>query len=274
MTPARTSRRRNLACACLGLALSGLAGVAPAQAQQGDDFGVNSSMWQAGGFAFVSPKFEGSNSYKVVGVPFVAPAGFGQGNGTIQVKGADDVRLRVLQFSGFEFGPLAGYRFGRDSGDSTKLAGFADVEGGVVLGAFGGYRMGSLFLSASYHHQVTGDTTGGIVRLLAEQTLLSDRGTKLVAHLGTNIATEEYMSTYFGVSPAQAGLLPAFNTSAGFKDVNVGLKATIALSPRWTMYASATYARLVGDAASSPIIDTPDQFSGGVGLSYKFDFGR
>jgi outer membrane scaffolding protein for murein synthesis (MipA/OmpV family) len=34
------------------------------------------------------------------------------------------------------------------------------------------------------------------------------------------------------------------------------------------------YSRLVGDAADSPIVETEDQFTGLVGLSYKFDLGR
>lgn len=30
------------------------------------------------------------------------------------------------------------------------------------------------------------------------------------------------------------------------------------------------YARLIGDAADSPVIETENQLYGGVGLSYKF----
>lgn len=250
-----------------------LAGGAHAQ-RAGDDAGFGTSAWQIGAAAVVAPKFEGSKSYRVLGFPFAAPAGTGPDGGFVQVKGADDVRFRVLNYYGFEAGPLLGWRFGRESSDSTKLAGFADIDGGLVAGGYVGYRFGSLFLSTSYHHQVSGSDTGGLVRLLAEQTLYKAGGTRVVASLGTNIASKDYMVSHFGVSAAQAGLLPVYGASAGFKDVFGGLTAMVELDRSWTLYASGTYSRLVGDAADSPVIDTRDQFTAGLGLSYKLDFGR
>lgn len=277
MKTKKTFQRKllSLAIAAAGCASALLVGTSAAQAQRsGDDFGFGGSTWQLGGAVFVAPKFEGSKSYGVYGFPFVAPGGSVQDNGFVQIKGVDDVRFRVIKYYGFEAGPLLGYRFGRDSSDSTKLAGFADIDGGLVVGGYAGYRFSSLFVSASYHHQASGTDTGGVVRLLAEQTLYKDGGLKLVANLGTNIASKDYMQTYFGVTPAQAGLLPAYSAGAGFKDVFGGLTATIELSRRWTLYAHGSYYRLVGDAGDSPVIDTRDQFVGGLGLSYKFDFGR
>lgn len=237
-----------------------------ANAQRADDWSVGA--WQVGGAAIVAPKFEGSKSYRVIAFPFIAPAG-SPDDGFVQVKGPDDVRFRVLNYYGIEAGPLLGYRFGRESSDSTKLGGFANIDGGLVVGGYVGYRMGSLFLSTSYHHQVSGTDSGGVVRLLAEQTLYRAGGTKLVANLGTNIASKDYMTTYFGVSTAQSGLLPTYGASAGFKDVFMGLTATVELNRSWTMFGTANYSRLLGDAADSPVIDTRDQFVAGLGLSYK-----
>ena len=34
------------------------------------------------------------------------------------------------------------------------------------------------------------------------------------------------------------------------------------------------YARLIGDAADSPIVESENQFYGGAALSYKFSLGR
>ena len=222
----------------------------------------------------VAPRFEGSSRYRAIAFPIVAPAGFSGNSGFVQVRAVDDIRLRLLQLQGFEFGVLTGYRMGRDSGDSAKLAGFADIDGGLVLGGFGGYRMGNTFLSASYHRQVTGQDTGGVVRLMAEQTMRLDKGTKLVASIGTNIADKDYMQTFFGVAPVQAGPLPVYSASAGFKDVFAGLTATIDLDRQWTLYLAGQYSRLVGDAANSPVIDTSNQFYGGAGLTFLFDLGR
>ena len=268
----------------LGAALAACAGLvcaAPSAAAQdrSDLFGFAGTAWQVGGFVFVTPKFEGSKSYDVLGFPFVAPAGFGQGGSTVDVRGADDVRYRLIQRNGFEAGPLAGWRFSRDEDDDARLAGLGDIDGGLVVGAYGGYRAGPWFFSASYHHQVTGDDdTGGLIRLAIDHTWRPAPHWQLVTSIGTAYASSDYMQTYFGVSAAQAatslaGLAP-FDASAGFKDVSIGATASIDLDPRWTLYLTGRYSRLIGDAADSPVIETENAFFGGAGLSYKFNLGR
>ena len=135
----------------------------------------------------------------------MAPAGFGQGGSTVDVRGADDVRYRLIQRNGFEAGPLAGWRFSRDEDDDARLAGLGDIDGGLVVGAYGGYRAGPWFFSASYHHQVTGDDdTGGLIRLAIDHTWRPAPHWQLVTSIGTAYASSDYMQTYFGVSAAQA----------------------------------------------------------------------
>ena len=260
------------------VALGGLALLAsgPAAAQSaGDPFGLFGDRWQAGGLVYVSPKFEGSKSYSVIGFPVIAPAGLGDA-GVIQVNGIDDIRWRALQFGAFEFGPLGGYRFGRSEDDATRLFGTGDIEGGLVLGGFATYRTGPLALSASYHHQATGDETGGLFRLSAQAITKLAPGVKLTTTLGTNYATDDYMTSFFGVTAFQSAAsgLPVYLPSAGFKDVHIGAVGTIDLNDRWTLMLIGRYSRLIGDAADSPIIETENQFYGGAALSYKFNLGR
>jgi MipA family protein len=243
-----------------------------------DPFGFAGTPWQVGGFAFVTPKFEGAKSYDVLGFPFIAPAGFGQGGSAIDIRGADDVRFRLIQNNGFEAGPLAGWRFGRDQDDAARLQGLGDIDGGLVVGGYAGYRAGAWFFSASYHQQVTGEDTGGLVRLAIDHTWRLGPAATLVTSIGTAYASSDYMQTYFGVTAAQSAAslagLPQYDPSAGFKDVSVGATATIALDPRWTLYLTGRYSRLIGDAADSPVIETENAFFGGAGLSYKFDLIR
>ena len=69
------------------------------------------------------------------------------------------------------------------------------------------------------------------------------------------------------------GIGPAvYLPSAGFKDVHVGAIATIDLNDRWTLMLIGRYARLIGDAADSPIVETENQFYGGAALTYKFSW--
>jgi MipA family protein len=246
------------ACAALAMLLA----AAPAAADGPFDLG---SRWQVGGFVYVSPSFEGSKSYEAIAFPFLAPAGLGGSDSSVQLKGADDLRLRLLKMGGLEIGPLAGYRFGRDADDVVNVA-VADVDGGLVLGAFATYRAGALAFSLSYHHQVTGDDTGGLIRLAVEHTMRLSSTITLTAGVGTNYASQDYMTAFFSTA--------AFDADAGFKDVFVGATASIDLSDRWTLHLIGRYSHLIGDAADSPIVETESQLYGGLALSYKFDWNR
>jgi outer membrane scaffolding protein for murein synthesis (MipA/OmpV family) len=246
--------------ACTALLIALAAGPAAADGPH-DLFG---DRWQVGGLVYVSPSFEGSKSYDAIAFPFVAPAGVGS-DGFLQIKGADDVRLRLYQAGGLELGPLAGYRFGRDADDVSNVA-VDDVDGGLVLGAFATYRTGPLAFSVSYHHQATGDDTGGLIRLAAEHTARLSPTVKLTTSAGTNYATDEYMEAFFRTA--------AFDAEAGFKDVYVGATAAIDLSDRWSLLLIGRYSHLIGDAADSPIVETESQLYGGLALSYKFDWKR
>jgi len=99
--------------ALIGAAFAGAALMfaAPQAGAQGrsDLFGFAGTPWQVGGFVFVTPKFERAKSYDVLGFPFIAPAGFGEGASTIDIRSADDIRFRLIQNNGFEAGPLAGW---------------------------------------------------------------------------------------------------------------------------------------------------------------------
>jgi outer membrane protein len=252
------------------------AGPVPAIAQDAADLsGLLGNLWQLGGFVFVSPKFEGAKSYEVTGFPFVAPAGLGDG-GIVQIKGADDVRFRLLQIDGLEVGPLAGYRLGRDEDDASHLRGLDDVDGGVVIGGFAAYWSGPFAVSASYHHQATGDDTGALVRFGAEFVSRPTAGLKLTTDVGTNYASDDYMTSFFGVSTTQslASGLPVYRPSAGFKDVFAGIAAVIDLDDRWSLLLTGRYAHLIGDAADSPIVESESQLFGGLGVSYKFNLGQ
>jgi outer membrane scaffolding protein for murein synthesis (MipA/OmpV family) len=83
------------------------------------------------------------------------------------------------------------------------------------------------------------------------------------------------MQTYFAVTPDQAlasvAGLGVYDAEAGFKDVFVGGTAKIALSELWTLRFSARYARLIGDAADSPLVESENQWTAGVGLTYRID---
>lgn len=229
---------------------------------------------QVGGIVIVTPKYEGASGYRVIGAPIVAPA-FMISNSRFQFRGLDDIRLRLFQHEGFEAGPLAGWRFGRDEEDGDRLRGLGDVDGGLVVGGYMAYSFGILKPFLSYHHQVTGDDGGGLLRFGSEAKFGLGHGAELIGTLGATYADSNYMDAYFSVAPAAAvastSRLTAFDADSGVKDVFFGLSATVPLSELWTLRLNGKYTRLVGDAADSPVVESENQFTGGLGLTYRLN---
>lgn len=235
---------------------------------------------EVGGFAGFAPAYEGSDEFRFVGYPLIIPKYYGSSYDAsvpsrVEFKGIDDVRLTALRLGGLDIGPVAGYTFGRDEDLSARLRGLGDVDGGLNLGGFAAYRFDPFYVDVAYLTQVTGDTdTGHTIRIGAgiEQDL-NERAT-VSAYLNGSYASEGYMDAYFSVTPAQSAAsaagLGVFDAGAGLKDVGLDLGFDYRLSERMTLKTKAGYARLLNDAADSPITSSRNQFTGGLGLTYTF----
>jgi len=229
-------------------------------------------IWTAGVAVSVSPEYEGSDEYSVTAIPLIFPS-FGSATKFIDVRGADNVRLKLFNTEQFEIGPLAGYKFDREEEDGSKLAGLGDVDGGLVLGGFARVALlPSLYAGISYHRTVTGGVDGGQLRFGLEYEAQATQKVSIFARTGATYADDAYMDAYFGVTSSQSARstagLQAYDADAGIKDVYVNAGAKIQLSDRWSMNVKGGYSRLIGDAADSPVIETEDQFSGSLGVTY------
>jgi len=273
----------------LSLALIGFAAPLAYAQPVNQDPNASSKSIIVGGTVGVRPKYEGSDDFRVIGFPIIIPKfSGGDGNSTfsmirrrVKFRNIDDIRFTAVEWGGLQFGPLAGYNFGRDQDDARRLRGLGDVDGGVTLGGFVGYDFGPFLVDGAYIQQVTGDDTGYQLRFAAGVERDFSPNLKVVTRIGTTFASDSYMDSYFGVSPTQsarsfaAGIgLPVFDASSGIKDVYGQIDANIYLTERWLLRTGVRYGRLLGDAEDSPVIETPDQFSGGIGLGYKFNLSR
>ncbi len=245
----------------------------PATAHAGGGFDFSDLEFQAGGIGIITPKYEGSKSYEGIALPYIFPGGK-DGDDDLSFVDLDSLQYRLIKSGPFEAGPLAGVWLGRRDSDGDKLLGLGDIDAGLVLGGYGAVRLGYTKFQASYHTQVTGEDVGSLIRLRADAEVPVSRGFKLLAGVGTNYATNRYNDKYFGVSAAQAAGsiagLPFYDPGDGFKDVFAGAGAEFDITDRWTARFYGEYSRLIGDAADSPVIETKDQFSGLLSISYQF----
>ena len=278
----RTPRRAPLAVAAAALAISSTAAVADKTSTEAMQPGPGGLRFEVGAQGVLVPKYEGSKHYDFMALPVVrfrssgAPDGTGQSGplGAVDVRALDDFSLALVRHSGFSAGPLLGYRFGRDETDALRLRGLGDIDGGLVAGGFARYDFGREFVRVSLHQQVSGSDTGYLVRLAAGTRLPVTPGLLLKADLISDIASQDYMSAYFGVTPAQAARsgLRTYDPGAGFKSVGGTLGAEYKLSQDWTLLATVGYSRLVGDAASSPVVETADRYEARLGATRAIDW--
>ena len=114
----------------------------------------------------------------------------------------------------------------------------------------------------------------------------------LATRVGAEYASDEYMRTFFGVNQAQSDAsalaanggtrVPVFGVGADprfadaidgqIKNVYLNASATFDVTDSFQLRGGLGYSRLVGDAADSPVSVSDNQFTGSVGLGYRFRF--
>lgn len=241
-----------------------------------------------GAAVVVQPKYEGSDEHEAIPIPIVIPkfsepvdeepSTYSQIRKRVNFRGLDDIRIRVLGGERFQVGAVTGYITKRDQDDGRLLRGLGDIDGGLVAGAYSAFRVGAFTLDAAILEKVTGDDAGPEYRFGVETIHQVNERTQIGVRIGTTIASQDFMQTYFGVTPVQsrnsrAGL-PVFTPDAGVKDVFIAVGGSLGLGERWLLKGGARYGRLLGDAADSPIVETENQLSGTVGLGYRFGWTR
>ncbi|MEN0001301.1 MAG: MipA/OmpV family protein, partial [Pseudomonadota bacterium] len=147
--------------------------------------------------------------------------------------------------------------------------------GGLVLGAFTSYTAGAFFAETGFSTQVTGgDDNGYVADVRFGYTADIAPRISLTAGTGLEYASDAYMDRYFSVTTAQSNNsgegYDEFDAAGGIKNVSADLTLEFQATDRVTLRANGGYSRLVGDAANSPISESNNQLSGGLGLLIRF----
>ena len=230
----------------------------------------------------VYSEYEGSSRYNVQPVPVISL----RYKNLIEVDN-NEIKLTALSkvFQGganmgggnsLRFGPLVSINFGRDESDSIDLRGMGNVGTSFELGGFVSYTLSNKTrFRVRARQDVAGGHNGFTVQLDAAQTFVRDGRFALSGFVSSMFGSVNYMKTFFGVNGAQAARsgLPFYHPSAGFKDVTVGTNGSYAFNAQWSVVANASYERLLGQAANSPLVairGDANQFSISTFLVYTF----
>ncbi|KJR64121.1 hypothetical protein VY88_14865 [Azospirillum thiophilum] len=229
-----------------------------------------------GGGALYVPDYEGSNDYKVLPVPIV------------ELSWRDRVRVTTRGGPGIYASPVmtdslkvelgVRYDFGRDQDDNDALKGLGDIEGGAVAVARLGYEVGPVDLGLEVARDLGGDRDGLMARAEAEYAIrLLDGRARFSVTPYVTWADDNYMGSSFGITAAQAARsarrYARYDAEGGFKDAGIAVGIGYTITDSIHAMGRVGYQRLLGDAADSPLVKregSPDQFSGLLGVSYRW----
>ncbi len=278
--------------ACRLFVLAALTGATPALAQQtlgpSDAPAANGNMVTIGAGVAVLPDYDGSNDMRLVAAPGARAQLSGMTFTWVGNRGWADLIPNPPKGLDLQLGPLVNVDLNRALGVGDRRVNALGkipiaVEGGVQAGI--GYQglitsdYDKLSLSVGYVHDIGGVHKSYVI------TPEIDYATPLSRHALIDLTAEAdyagngYMRRYFGVTPggSAASGLPAFTPRAGWKDWAIIALTDVSLTGDLThglqLVAAASYRRLIGDAALSPIVSeagTPDQWIGALGVAYTF----
>lgn len=219
------------------------------------------------------PRYPGSDEITLFGYPSLSFRRIGEPKrfGTPD----DGVSIALYDTMQFRAGLAGRFRGGRYLEDDRRLLGLDDVRWAVEPGVFVEFwPVDFLRARAELRHGVNG-----------HHGFVADLGLDLVQRFGPATASigprlalgdSDFARAYFGVSTPESalnGIVEPYSPSGGVTSVGVTAALSYDWSDRWSTTVSASYNRLVGDAADSPIVKrfgSENQLSVGASLSYSF----
>lgn len=214
--------------------------------------GINTD---AGVMARWSPKWEGASKNAWTASPLL---------------GVNSITLPLVgSFGGKEGGlilsPSIRYVTGRSATDGPGLT---DVADALELGGKVGWRLSYVRAFAAVRQGVTGhygiraDIGADLIMMpvMAETFTATDR-IELEIGPRARISSVDYTRTYFGR-----------DTSGGLTAAGIESTMRVTVTPSWVVVGTLGYDRLLGDVTRSPVVQngSEDQFSGGIGVTYRF----
>jgi outer membrane protein len=269
--PAKLLRRgvRVSVAAALGVMAAHHAAMASGSSRQPGNAGDAARQYdivaELGAGGAMRPAYDGASDYKF------GPTGFFTlhylwlpGFGTVKKERSGE---------GLSVGPSFRYVYKRDSADHPELRGLDNVNAAFELGGRLAYQwqMFRPWLAVRYG---LGGHNGVVAETGLDLRFRPTAVTEFAIGPRASFATGEYMRTYFGVTAAESARsgLRTHDPRGGIKGAGAEISGRYEFTPQWALLSSVTYERLVGDAASSPIVKlgSADQITARLGVSYKF----
>ncbi|MGK9165029.1 MipA/OmpV family protein [Inquilinus limosus] len=235
---------------------------APEAASPGGDW-----TFVLGAGARVALSYEGSDKFSVSPGPFVAI----NWRDRVFLDMEHGLGVNVVRTETLRLGLSVNFAPGRDEDDEDHLKGLGDIDPAARGRVFASYSVGMVQFGIDVAKDFGGSEGLQVRPDVSVKVPLSETWT-LSSGLSATWADDDYMQTFFGVSPSQSRRsgLERFDAGAGFKSVDFRVGLTWNLSDSWFTTANVGVGILLGDAADSPITESGVQPSIGLAVGYRF----
>jgi MipA family protein len=263
------------------LSSSGLALAQPAStggAAVGDTDPGQGINFILGAGAGIAPDYEGSENYEAVPFWNLRAGNLYHPETYVQLLGPR-LLSNFLPSDHWRLGLAGQFIRERDDVEDNQVDDLESVDASVMLGLIAGYDFlatlqNDLVLEVEGRQDVASDN-GFLGTIRGRYGSRFAERWRLDALVQTTWASEDYMSSYFGIDAADAARsgLDQFNADDGLKDFGFGASLTYRFLERWSATGTGTYTRLIGDAADSPVVDDvgdENQLFGGFLINYRF----
>jgi outer membrane protein len=237
--------------------------------------GINFTL---GAGAGIAPDYEGSEDYEAVPFWNLRAGNLYHPETYVQLLGPR-LLSNFLPSDHWRRGLAGQFIRERDDVENNQVDDLKSVDASLMLGLIAGYDFlltpqNDLALEVEGRQDVANDN-GFLGTIRGRYGSRFAERWRLDALVQTTWASEDYMSSYFGIDASDAARsgLDQFNADDGFKDVGFGASLTYRFLERWSATGTGTYTRLIGDAADSPVVDDAgdeNQLFGGFLINYRF----
>jgi outer membrane protein len=231
-------------------------------------------VWTLGLGAGFVPDYQGSSDNEAVPFPFAKV--YWRTGRYIELAG-NKLRANLLANNSFELGPVLRYNAGRDDVDNNRVDRLRKIDESVELGGYAAYRFNQWMFALGAVTDVSDGHDGTLARLKVAYTYLIEGSRVRNVRFGayTTYADSSYMDSFFSIDANNASRsgLRIFDAESGLLDLGVDVSVLYEISQEWHLIFAGNYARLLGDAADSPVVDdegSENQLVLGVVATYTF----
>ncbi|AFT70830.1 MltA-interacting MipA family protein [Alloalcanivorax dieselolei B5] len=152
---------------------------------------------------------------------------------------------------------VARYHSARDSDDNSILEGLEEIDAGIDGGLALNVGRGPWKAQLAVYQDLSDSHDGLQIDLEAGRTFTLNPRLQLELEANATWADADFTDTYFGITPDQALRtgLPAYEAEAGMQSAGLDLGLNYSPGRHWLVRAQVGVARLLGDAADSPLVE-------------------